>query len=48
MVITLKDGSVATLFDPIEAKEIIGEELYDFTLQNQIDKSILEDAYEAI
>lgn len=30
MVISLKDGSTVTLFDAIEAKEIIGHELYDF------------------
>lgn len=38
MVITLKDGSVITLFEAIEAREIIGEELYDF-LSEKLSKS---------
>lgn len=43
MVITLKDGSIATLFESKEAIDIIGQELYDFILQNQVDKNILEE-----
>ena len=43
MVVTLKDGSVVTLFDSKEAIDIIGQELYDFILQNQVDKNILEE-----
>ena len=45
MVITLKDGSVVTLFDPIESKEIIGEELYDFILKDK-ENNYKEDIYE--
>lgn len=45
MVITLKDGSVVTLFDPIEAREIIGEELYDFILKEK-ENNYKEDIYE--
>ena len=43
MVITLKDGSIATLFESKEAIDIIGQELYDFILQNPVDKNILEE-----
>lgn len=45
MVITLKDGSVVTLFDSIEAREIIGEELYDFILKEK-ENNHKEDIYE--
>ena len=45
MVITLKDGSVVTLFDSIEAREIIGEELYDFILKEK-ENNYKEDVYE--
>ena len=45
MVITLKDGSVVTLFDSIEAREIIGEELYDFILKDK-ENNYKEDIYE--
>lgn len=31
-VITLKDGSAVTMFEPREAIDIIGKELYDFIL----------------
>lgn len=41
MVVTLKDGSVITLFDAIEAKEIIGEELYNF-IEYKIKNSYIE------
>lgn len=30
MVITLKDGSTITIFHPDEAREIVGEELFDY------------------
>lgn len=45
MVITLKDKSVITLFDSIEAREIIGEELYDFILKEK-ENNYKEDVYE--
>ena len=45
MVITLKDRSVITLFDSIEAREIIGEELYDFILKEK-ENNYKEDVYE--
>ena len=45
MVITLKDGSVVTLFDSIEAREIIGEELYDFILKEK-ENNYKKDVYE--
>lgn len=45
MVITLKDGTVITLFDSIEAREIIGEELYDFILKEK-ENNYKEDVYE--
>ena len=45
MVITLKDGSVITLFDSMEAREIIGEELYDFILKEK-ENNYKEDVYE--
>lgn len=37
MVLTLKDGTVVTLFDPKEAIEIIGQELYDFIVGDKTD-----------
>lgn len=37
MVITLKDGSVVTLFEPREAEDIIGKEVYDF-IKNELSK----------
>lgn len=45
MVITLKDGSVVTLFNSIEAREIIGEELYDFILKDK-ENNYKENIYE--
>lgn len=45
MVITLKDGTVVTLFNSIEAREIIGEELYDFILKDK-ENNYKEDVYE--
>ena len=45
MVVTLKDKSAITLFDSIEAREIIGEELYDFILKEK-ENNYKEDVYE--
>lgn len=46
MVVTLKDGSVVTLFDSKEAIDIIGQELYDFILNTKENEDILEAIYE--
>lgn len=43
MVVTLKDGSVVTLFDSKEAIDIIGQELYDFILNTEEKENILEE-----
>lgn len=43
MVVTLKDGSVVTLFDSKEAIDIIGQELYDFILNTEEKEYILEE-----
>lgn len=37
MVITLKDGKVVTLFEAKEARELIGEDLYDF-IEKELNK----------
>lgn len=46
MVVTLKNGSVVTLFDSKEAIDIIGQELYDFILNTKENEDILEEIYE--
>lgn len=47
MVVTLKDGKVVTLFEAKEARELVGEELYDFiekelNKENEKDERIYE------
>ena len=42
MVITLKDGSVVTLFDRKEAIDIIDKELYDFIVGDEETKRELK------
>lgn len=44
MVVTLKDGTVMTLFDVKETKDIIGDELYDFITSNTA--SYIDEIYE--